>query len=269
MLQDDLRNLKTEGFIHKKKLFAKSTCENIVQYLETKAAALNIPFSNVPWGYGNMINDPKLSLVYDNPYIKNVCSAVLEKDYEYNHLMVNNKAPWIGPGIEWHQEIFNADTYAPGGNTTDQSYQNFLQIYIALDDHTLENGCLKVIPGSHKLGLLPHENIVNHLLDHKRRIPYKKMHEIFNKCGMVNVIMNRGDVLFFGHRFVHGSASNNSQLNRKSIVMQARKKFERDEEIFKSETSFRRNFALDALKKKVAKLGGKNVYKDFVKGEQE
>ena len=95
------------------------------------------------------------------------------------------------------------------------------------------------------------------------------MNEIFDKCGMTNVIMERGDVLFFGHRFVHGSASNNSPLNRKSIVMQARKKFQRDEAIFQNETSFRRDFALNALKEKINKLSGKNVYKDFVKGEQE
>ena len=78
-----------------------------------------------------MIDDPKLSLIYNNSYIQKVCSVVLEKDFEFNHLMVNNKAPWIGPGIEWHQEIFNVDTYAPGGNLSDDSYKNFLQMILS------------------------------------------------------------------------------------------------------------------------------------------
>ena len=58
--------------------------------------------------------------------------------------MINNKAPWIGPDVEWHQEVFNIDTYAPGGNANVDSWKDYLQIYIALDPHTLENGCLKV-----------------------------------------------------------------------------------------------------------------------------
>ena len=265
MIKDDLKVLEHNGFLHKKGLISKENCGKIIGYLQNKAAALNIPFSNVAWGFGNMIEDPELVQVYKNTYIKQFCTAFLGEQFEFNHLMVNNKAPWIGPGIEWHQEIFNVNTYAPGSNTEDGSYKDFLQVYVALDNHSLENGCLKVLPGSHKLGLLPHEDIVNHLLDHKRRIPSEKMSEIFKKCGLTNVIMERGDVLFFGHRFVHGSASNNSPYERKSIVMQARKKFKRDEKIFQKETQYRRDFALKSLQEKIDKLSAKNIYKDFVR----
>ena len=73
----------------------------------------------------------------NNKYILNFCKEILGEKFTYNHLMVNNKAPWIGPDVEWHQEVFNIDTYAPGANTNDNSWKNFLQIYIALDPHTL------------------------------------------------------------------------------------------------------------------------------------
>ena len=45
--------------------------------------------------------------------------------------------------------------------------------------------------------------------------------------------MDRGDVLFFNHRFIHGSSSNNSPFQRRSIVLQARKEIKRDEENLK------------------------------------
>ena len=35
-------------------------------------------------------------------------------DFEYNHLMVNRKPPWIGQEVGYHQEAFNSKTFAPG-----------------------------------------------------------------------------------------------------------------------------------------------------------
>ena len=107
MLKDDIETLEREGFIHKRKLVSSLDCEKIISYLSTRPAALNIPFSDVAWGFGNMIADSELSSVHDNQYINTICKEVLGENFEFNHLMVNNKAPFIGPGIEWHQEIAN------------------------------------------------------------------------------------------------------------------------------------------------------------------
>ena len=48
------------------------------------------------------------------------------------------------PGQAWHQD----ERFIP---TRDRS---LVGVWIALDDATLDNGCLRVIPGSHKMGQL-------------------------------------------------------------------------------------------------------------------
>ena len=259
----DLNKFFDDGFLLKKKLFDQKTCEKTIKYLESRKPSLNIPFSNVGWGYGNLIDEKKMDHIIKNNYILEFCNSLFGENFIFNHLMINNKAPWIGPDVEWHQEVFNIDTYAPGGNNNVDSWTNYLQIYIALDPHTLENGCLKVIPNSHKLGLLPHEDIVNSFFNHKRRIPFEVMNQIYKTNGIKNLIMESGDVLFFNHRFIHGSASNNSPFNRRSIVLQARKPIERDLNKFEKETHYRKNFTIDFLKNKLEKLVGKNIYNSF------
>jgi hypothetical protein len=263
-----LNEINTNGFFHYEKLISEENCDNILLKLSTMKSAINIPHSSIAWGFGNLLGDHDFSCIYNNTAIKEICENYLSSDFTFNHLMVNNKVEWIGPGVEWHQEIFNVDTYAPGGNKKPDSWKNFLQVYIALDPHTLENGCLKVVPKSQELGVLPCEDIVNDLLNHKRRIPYNIMDEINKNYPLKNVPMSPGDVLFFDHRFIHGSASNTSNLPRRSIVMQARLPYERDEEIFDKETKYRNNFVLKALEKKILKIKSKNAYNDFNKGEK-
>ena len=261
----DLDKYINEGCLLKQRLIKISECEEILKYLDSKKPTLNIPFSSIGWGYGNLIEDKSLNFLIQNKFICNFCENLFGPDFVFNHLMINNKAPWIGPDVEWHQEVFNIDTYAPGSNIDKNSWKDFMQIYIALDPHTLENGCLKVIPNSHKLGLLPHEDVINTFLNHKRRIPYNVMNQVYKTNGIKNLIMDRGDVLFFNHRFIHGSSSNNSPYERRAIVLQARKPISRNEDIFDKESKYRKEFTINVLNKKLDKLEGKNIYNSFGK----
>ena len=77
--------------------------------------------------------------------------------------------------------------------------------------------------------------------------------------------MDRGDVLFFNHRFIHGSSSNNSPYERRAIVLQARKPISRNEDIFDKESKYRKEFTINVLNKKLGKLEGKNIYNSFGK----
>jgi non-haem Fe2+, alpha-ketoglutarate-dependent halogenase len=47
--------------------------------------------------------------------------------------------------LPWHQDLFDWHLEPP----------RVLGAWVALDDCDVENGCLRVVPGSHKLGLLP------------------------------------------------------------------------------------------------------------------
>ena len=51
-----------------------------------------------------------------------------------------------GSAVEWHQDI----AFYPYTN------DDVLAVGVCLDDHTLENGCMLMVPGSHKGPVLDH-----------------------------------------------------------------------------------------------------------------
>ena len=121
-----------------------------------------------------------------------------------------------------------------------------------------------MFPNSYKLGNLPNEDIIGDNLGHKRRVTHESMKMVYDKCGKQNVLMKPGDVLFFNHRTVHGSSSNVSESDRKSIVLQARRDMKsKDENIFEKETKYRQNYVVKQLKNRIKKLQEKNIYGDF------
>jgi ectoine hydroxylase-related dioxygenase (phytanoyl-CoA dioxygenase family) len=252
------------GYHLEKEVLSPSLISELKNYLGTLEPKLKLPFSNIPWGYGNLLGEGPFKQVTDHNFIKQFCKDVFKDEYVFNHLMVNNKASWIGSAVEWHQEIFNVDSYAPGYSSKD--WKNFMQIYIALDEHTAENGCLRIIPRSDKLGVLSCEDIIGDNFGHKRRVTHKALEEAYNECGMEIILMNPGDILFFNHLTIHGSASNHSPTSRKSIVLQARCNIiEKNDDIFKTETDYRRNFTVNELEKKINKLKNQNPYTSFRK----
>ena len=56
------------------------------------------------------------------------------------------KPPAIGSIVEWHQDL----SYYPLTNG------DSLAVLIYLDDTTIDNGCLQVIPGVHEQPLMDH-----------------------------------------------------------------------------------------------------------------
>lgn len=251
------------GYYLAKSVFNDKFCNKLKNYLNELEPKVKIPFSDIPYGYGNLLNEGPFEEVTNNDLIKKICNELIEgSGYRFNHLVVNSKAPWIGGATEWHQEVFHIDTYGPG--CTSEDYKKFMQIYIALDKHTIENGCLKVIPQSHKEGELEFEDCIgNYTWGHKRRLSSKSMDLIYNKYGMKNILMEPGDILFFNHLLAHSSTSNLTNLQRKSIVLQATSPFEKNESIFEKFNNFRVQFVIDNLSKIVNKLKNKDFYKDF------
>ena len=84
------------------------------------------------------------------------------------------------------------------------------------------------------------------------------------KNGIVNCILNPGDVIIFDHLIVHGSASNTGPRSRKAIVLQARSKIkEKNMKIFNKESKYRKKFVENSLTKIISDLSKKNLYSDL------
>jgi len=85
--------------------------------------------------------------------------------------------------------------------------KTMIAAWIAMEDKVdEENGCLWVIPKSHKLGLLPHGSVKN-LDEHEA---WTDETEGIDLSKQIPVVMEKGDILFFHELLIHSSNRNRS-----------------------------------------------------------
>ncbi len=104
------------------------------------------------------------------------------------------------PNANWHQDN---GVVLPEADET-----QMLTVWFPLSDATVDNGCLELVPGSHRDGLLTHcprDGIL--------QIPTT----LFDEAAAVPVPMKRGDALFMHNRTCHRSMINRSQNIRWSM----------------------------------------------------
>lgn len=102
-----------------------------------------------------------------------------------------------GAAKPWHQDAAYWRNYEP----------NQVTVWLALDDATEENGCIWAIPGSHRLGLIPH--VARELQVEESRIDMAKA---------VAVPVKPGGLLIFHSLVLHMSKKNLSAKNRCAII---------------------------------------------------
>lgn len=259
------KDYKENGYFVYRNYLNQNLIKKINDYLDSSNHKMSIPFSDeVPWGYGNLIQDQLFMDWFPIDTIKKSIRDYIDlKELKFNHILAVNKAPFIGPDVEWHQEFFNINTFAPGYNPF-KDLNKFMQIFVALDEHTNENGPLMVFEGSHKEGLLPSEDIVNNNLVHKRRLPYKELKRISENYSLKSVILKPGDAIFFNHLLVHGSPTNCSQLRRRALLIQVRSSDKsKDNNLYEKEVKYRSSFLIKNFQQKIDKLVKDNPYKDM------
>lgn len=258
-----IKKINEDGFCIIKGLLNKNYIKKIKKELNTLTPKAYLPFTKIPWGYGNLNNNQLFQDILSSKKLNSIFKEFFKTtEYTNNHLILQNKVPFLGPSVEWHQEIYNINTYAPGYSHKD--WKNFLQVYIAIDKQDLENGCLKVIKSSHKYGKQKNYDIINEHLNHKRAINYNSLKKLLLKCEVIDCILKPGDAIIFNHLLVHGSPSNYSKKSRRSFVLQIRKNLKKKNfKIFEKETNYRSNFIINELQKKINTLKKKNIYKDF------
>ncbi len=114
------------------------------------------------------------------------------------------KAPKIGLGFPWHQDkwYFN------------HQYKTEMTVgtWTAIDAADIDNGCLYVIPGSHKYGILKHED-----LEGSQQNEFKIARDAKDEDG-VAVEVPPGAVVWFNNQLLHKSTDNHSLRFRRCNV---------------------------------------------------
>jgi phytanoyl-CoA hydroxylase len=127
-------------------------------------------------------------------------SDLIGDDVRFWSGKLNLKRPLGGQAVEWHQD------WAFGPATND----DLLTVGIALDNATTENGCLLMIPGSHR----------GPVLDHWRDDEFAGAvtEEAFDSRAAVPVEVKRGGVSIHHIRMLHASAPNRSDRQRRLLL---------------------------------------------------
>ena len=130
-----------------------------------------------------------------------IASAILgsrEVDQLINQ--AHYKRPGSGVAFDWHQDIMHRGITRGAFQDVDGK-GSYVQIALAVDDATENNGPLEFIPGSNKLGFLG-----------------EKPGEKADTTGRVAPLIKRGDVAAFGPYTIHGSVANLSDKSRRVFI---------------------------------------------------
>jgi phytanoyl-CoA hydroxylase len=149
--------------------------------------------------------DPRIAALIDDPRVWQPCADIIGRDkLSLFSSKLNVKRPGGAP-FPWHQE---SPYWAYGA----EDLERVVTLTIYLDDGTEENGCLWLIPGTHKHGPL-------------------KAHEGKGKLGALYTDVSRvaeepkpmalpaGSVVWFHRDTVHGSQTNRSETDRRLFLL--------------------------------------------------
>jgi len=146
---------------------------------------------------GAVFEVPAIHQVFCTGPILDCINDLMGSPIYYHSSKVFFKQPNGGSAKPWHQDAAYWSNYG-----TDQ-----ITAWIAIDDADEGNGCVWAIPGSHRLGLIPH--VAKELQVEESRLDIKSA---------VPVPVKSGGLLLFHSLVVHMSKRNESDRPRRAII---------------------------------------------------
>lgn len=250
-MEKNITFFKDKGYFIQK-ILSDEQCDKINNYIDNNDKnAYYEKNTNQKFGYkfGKDEISPVKNYINNNKIINTFASKILN-NFDFSFIKSFYKSAFMARDIEYHQE-FSYNAHHPTRN----NWQDYIQIFIALEDHSLTNACLKIIPESHKLGLLPYTDIVNSNLEHKRAVEYNSLKKAYNKYGILNCELKKGEAIFFNHLIIHGSQNNNSPISRKALVCTLYKsELKLDKKKYNNFEKERKKFTVKILEDKIKEL---------------
>lgn len=138
--------------------------------------------------------------------VVDTAEALLGDEVYHYHSKLSIKEPKVGGAWEWHQDY--GYWYQNGC-----LFPDMLSCMISLDPSTIENGCMQVLKGSHKLGRIEHQLEGEQTGADKNRVA-----QATKLLDVVHAVMDPGDALFFHCNTLHCSAPNQSNDPRWLLI---------------------------------------------------
>lgn len=175
--------LAADGFALLPGWFTPDECD------ELDAALAGRAWPAVADGLARWIHDPRW---------RTVAAPVLGPALVFVREQVVTKAPRSPGEVPWHQDTGYARIDG-----------DFLTFFVALEDIDATNGCLRMVPGSHRRGPLEH-------------VPSGYHRAVADPVGgpVVDVPLRRGDAVVFSALTVHASGGNAGDGTRRAWMVQ-------------------------------------------------
>jgi len=169
---------------------------------EKKLQEMGQSFLNIPGqiNFNTLLNkrDSAIQAFYCQERMAGLAMDILGPDVQLYFDQSVYKRPEADRDFPWHQD----NGYVP------TEPMHYLTCWIALEDATLENGCIWILPESHKQGFVTHE---------KTDIGWQCY---FGEDPGKPVPLKSGSMVAFHSLLFHRSTPNRSNATRKGLVLQ-------------------------------------------------
>ncbi len=161
--------------------------------------------------YGRSWRDrfPGYFILMRNPKILDAVESLIGGEIFANPIYnTRPKVPKVAAGaVPWHQD----KSYWPDANSNP-----VITVWIPLVNSTLENGCLHLIPGTHRKRVIKHEREAysgTGFLESNLKVVEREA----KKRSIITLPMSKGSAVLFNDRLLHCSTPNNSDHVRWSV----------------------------------------------------
>jgi phytanoyl-CoA hydroxylase len=200
--EEQVAQYERDGYVLVPDLFTPEEAiewkQQLIQRLTDEGLLGNIPSGVRVWMADKV--DPYTDVKMKDPSMLRILQQLIGEDVEFlsfKAVFKNNKTAFRSP---WHQDW----AYWQGSTK--------ISVWIALDDATPENGCLQVVPGSHKQVVEMEE------VHEDKGFVHRISDEKIGDRPVATVPVPRGGAIFFHDLLLHASCPNINGQDRWSVI---------------------------------------------------
>lgn len=204
LLQTQIDKYNQDGFLNNIRVFDKNKTTLFRSYFDSMVNIENLKNKQITRELHNRHFDQDYVWeVANSPEVLNLIESLIGE----NILLIGSRFVCKWPGdntyVPWHQ---------------DSRYQKLspssqVSVWIAIDDCDIENGCLYIIPETHKSGFIDHKKA-----EHENALVANEI-ILSDKDKVVPVELKAGEMAVFHGDIIHGSPANNSDRRRCGLVL--------------------------------------------------
>ena len=202
--QQQLDSYRDDGFLFPVDMFSEA---EITQFREAFESLIENSRHCSPKRFDrlHLFFDWAHQLVTHNALL-DVVETILGDDILVYGTLVFCKQPHDSRYASWHQDSFYSGLHLTPSTSA----------WIAFTPSNQTNGCMRMIPGSHKLGLLDHENVPDSNMLNRRG---ERVKVAVNESQAVDVVLRPGQLSLHQSTIVHGSNPNTSDEPRIGFIV--------------------------------------------------